>query len=141
MSNLFNISLKPDIDLISSALNYVYPSDDLIFSNASFSTKASTAYYLNKETYVNVHGVIRVSFDMRTLVMGTCYGKIFVNGLSVGTERSQGFGDYQTYTEDISVEVGDAVQIYTYHSDAGYYVDLINFNFYGVLSKSFLSIK
>ena len=44
---------------------------------------------------------------------GTIYSKVYINGIAVGAEKSTTGATYVlTYTEDITVNYGDLVQIY-----------------------------
>jgi len=80
---------------------------------------STTSYTKVKEiTFNEGDGNIRVKFDMRlTGGAGTAYGRIYVNGIAVGTEQSELGSTYVTYSEDISVETGDLVQLY--YKDSG----------------------
>ncbi len=40
------------------------------------------------------------------------YAKIYINDVAVGTERTDATQTYETYSEDLSVSVGDEVQLY-----------------------------
>jgi len=48
----------------------------------------------------------------------TAYGRIYVNGIAVGTERSTNSTTAITYTENISLNAGDKLQIYCKISNA-----------------------
>lgn len=128
---------KTVIDNILSTINYVYPSDDVLHTNASEQGLASLVYGKLKETFVNVDGIIRISFDLRTPDVVTCYGKIYINGVAVGIERSQSDNGWQTYTEDLLILRGDAIQIYVMHTDVGRWTYVQNLVLKGVLSTSF----
>jgi hypothetical protein len=71
----------------------------------------STTYVKLKEAIVLESGVINVAFKLTmTGGGGTAFGRIYVNGVAVGTERSTTTN--ATYTEDITVKRGDYIQIY-----------------------------
>lgn len=131
---------KAVIDLLSGAVNNVYPSDDVLHSNISEKYNNSATYQKVKETIVNANGFIRILFDLWTTETGTVYGKIYINGVSVGTERSQADNGATTYTQDLKIKRGDAVQIFAKHSDFGRLSHVSNFILKGVLTQSFTSI-
>ena len=58
---------------------------------------------------------LRVRFDLRKLspYSGDAYGRVYEDGVAVGTERITSSGSYVTYSEDIAGwDVGDEVRIY-----------------------------
>ena len=75
---------------------------------------ASATYELVKSIQVNKRGEIRVKFDLHVDVTydGTVSGQIYVNGVAVGTERSNSSHTYVEYSEDIDIVSGDFVQLY-----------------------------
>lgn len=73
-----------------------------------------------KEFVANGTGTIYTTFTLFNASGGTPYGRIYKNGVAVGTERS-GNG---TYTETISVATGDLVQLYIKQSRDDYYVQV-----------------
>ena len=80
----------------------------------------NTAVYGQKYKDIEVYrgGVVNAEF---TLYSGsfTAYGKIYVNDVAVGTERSVTGGATTTFNEDITISVGDNVQVYCYRSAGG----------------------
>ena len=106
------------------------PSDTLRISNDSEKTTTSTDYVKVKETIVGVGGRIRVKFDLKsTPDEDTAYARIYVNGVAVGTQRTEQAGNYTTFSEDIDVDIGDLVQIYAKNS-AGLTAYVKNFRIY-----------
>jgi hypothetical protein len=68
-----------------------------------------------KEILVFIDGWIRVSFEGTYTSSSSPSGgagRIYVNGVAIGAERSFPKDVWQTYTEDIHVSKGDLVQIY-----------------------------
>ena len=61
--------------------------------------------------YNNVDGIIRTSFLLDDDGSGSVAGQIYVNGIAVGVDHSE--ASVATYTDDISVETGDLIQLYT----------------------------
>ena len=74
------------------------------------------AYTKVKEILVGKGGRITVSFDLKR-VGNIAYGKVYINGIAVGTERTDNTASYVTFTEDFNVSIGDLVQLY-YHDTA-----------------------
>ena len=82
------------------ATKYAVASDSLKASSDAEATTAATTDTLVKEIQVGKPGEYRVSFDLYTSV-GTAYGRIYVNGVAVGSQRSTSSTTAVTYTEDI----------------------------------------
>ena len=67
---------------------------------------------------VGMSGTVRVGFNLAEDGSGTAYGRIYVNGVAVGTLRSitSMSTPYTKYTEDIPVSAGNEVAIYCWVS-------------------------
>ena len=80
-----------------------------------------TTYLKDKEiTFNEVSGDITVKFDLKDdNGAGGCYGKIYKNGVAVGTERQETNGNWTTYSENFSVATGNKIQLYTKYDNAG----------------------
>lgn len=104
---------------------YVVRGVKLSISSASNNLKASAdtersgpgnSYTLAKSIQYGLgSGTVRVSFDIRADSNGIsgCHGKIYINGVAVGTERSvMNSTEYITFTEDVTVKNGDFIQLY-----------------------------
>ncbi len=67
-----------------------------------------------KATCLHHGGTVTVTFDLYNGTGGsaTAYGRIYVNGVARGTLRSNNTGSYVTWSEDITVEIGDLIEIY-----------------------------
>lgn len=90
-------------------------------------TSTDTAVYGKKlkEIRVNLNGTIRVAFTMQqnTAVGNAVVAKIYVNGVARGIERGASNGSDAnpiTYTEDITINSGDLVQIFGYTKSASW---------------------
>lgn len=99
-------------------------SDNLKYSADTERTQSSTITYTkHKEIIIRKKGTIRVVFDLRgSDTTYTFYGRIYVNGVAAGTERlKQGAGatSYTTYSEDITIEAYDLVQLYIKNEATG----------------------
>ena len=77
-------------------------------------------------------GTLRIKFDMKPFATWTAYGRIYRNGVAVGTEQSRSVPPYQTFSEDISGwSIGDLIEIYVKgHSSEATYIR--NFRVYAV---------
>lgn len=74
----------------------------------------TTTYTKVKEVRVGDAGTITVDFTLKNTVFGgTQYGRIYKNGVAVGTERSVGGTTTTTFSENITVAVGDLIQLYS----------------------------
>jgi 2-phospho-L-lactate guanylyltransferase (CobY/MobA/RfbA family) len=89
---------------------------DTILSADSQRTGANTAYSKVKEIQVYYGGTINVYFELMTADASyPAYGRIYKNGVAVGTERVCSVaGSYVSYDEDISVQKDDLLQLYTH---------------------------
>ena len=105
---------QTEIQILKEPATEVFASDNLRDSaNTPDGVVPPTAYTKVKEILFNeVDGEIRVSFQMDTQGSSNSRGKIYINGIAVGTEQSEGTPGYQTYVEDFSVEQGDLIQLY-----------------------------
>ncbi len=89
-------------------------------SNTAFTSPTNTTASTKKKAFearVGVGGVVTVSFSMAASHNSASYytyGQIHVNGVAVGTLRTATLLSYTTFTENITVNAGDLVQIYIY---------------------------
>lgn len=74
----------------------------------SYTSSYSEAYRLT----VPRDGVISTKMFLKSSLFSV-YARIYVNGSPVGTERTTSSATYQEYDENITVEAGDLLQIYT----------------------------
>jgi len=95
----------------------------IIHSNNTQVTTNSLTYVKKKEIILSDGGedgqAFSIVFDIKTLNGAhTYYGRIYVNGTAVGTERSGNQTAFQTYTETITgLNVGDKIQLYLKNSN------------------------
>jgi hypothetical protein len=86
-----------------------------ILAKAADTTRAviQAAYTKLKEIQVDRTGSYRVEFDIRnTTGGGSTFGRVYINGVAAGTERSNATTGFLTYSEDFSLTANDLVQIY-----------------------------
>lgn len=108
-------------DLDSKVSNGLFctASDVVRSSSGSAVTQTGTAYVKKKEIIASKTGTIRVGFTLqRTVGTGTVFGRVYINDIAVGTERSVASADMSMFFEDIAVKAGDRVQIYAKTSAA-----------------------
>ena len=99
-------------------------SDDLRDSNDSIEAIPGTPYTKIKDIGPVPDGVLdgalRIKFAINETSTGTSYGRIYRNGVAVGTARSVTSDTYTTYSEDISGwHEGDTIELWGYHSLSG----------------------
>ncbi len=86
--------------------------DNVVYSDLT-SVYVGTTYTKIKAAKVFMDGVYRVTFRLRTgLTEYAAYGRIYVNGIAVGIERSTNSGDFVAFTEDITLNRNDSAQLW-----------------------------
>ena len=94
--------------------------DWVIHENNTLRQRWPNTYDKVKEIKVGQVGVYRVRFTIKESGAGSAgivYGKIYVNGTTYGTERSNTTTTPAVYSEDVTTTaVGDLIQIYSYSS-------------------------
>jgi len=118
-------TLSADVDYIAG---------DILIASADTEREVngSFAYAKKKEIAIVDKGQLRIKFDLRMRPDGgVAYGRIYVNGIAVGTERTTTSETYITYSEDISGLVrGDLVQLYVKAILASGWSNIKNFRLY-----------
>ena len=78
------------------------------------STSNSPTTYVKVDEFKVAHaGIYRVTFNLKSVSGRQAYGRIYVDGVAVGTERSTASLTYETQaTEDITVDAGVLIQLY-----------------------------
>lgn len=105
-------------------------SDNLKTSSDAEAGTTETSYTKLKEIKVRQRGIIRIKFDVKTLHAGDLgYGQIYINGVAAGTQRTNNTTTYSTFSEDLTVVVGDLIQLYL-KGTAGYESRCQNFRLY-----------
>lgn len=111
----------------AASANLRHSNDATINSYASVYTKHKTDTFAN-----GISGTLRISFSLSTENAGmTAYGRVYKNGVAIGTEQSTVtvFPSGETKTEDINVGVlapGDTIELWA-HGDGSYRVYVSNF--------------
>ena len=126
-------NIKKDVNIFGVVGN-VTPSSQFtagtfsIAFNGSPAYTSSVSYVKLRESRVKRSGVVTVAFDIASSTGGTAFGRIYVNGVAVGTERSRTTTTCGMFTQDINVIAEDLVQIYMKISSAPYTATLCTFN-------------
>jgi hypothetical protein len=82
-------------------------------------TSTSDTYEKKKEIACPRSGTLRISFDLKSSNLQSVYGRIYRNGVAVGTEQSTAITSYTTYSQDISGwSHNDLIQLYVRRSGA-----------------------
>jgi hypothetical protein len=86
----------------------------LVSSDTSRLNTVGETYAKAKEIVVTLGGTYRVKYAATQNGVGHNFSRIYVNGVAVGVEHISGDGEWITYTEDITVPAGAAIQIYAH---------------------------
>lgn len=121
-----------------SAASWGAVSSVTLVAGTTLLCSADTERYSESQTYTKLKeivistgsGVITVSFDLKGSGGDNAYGRIYRNGVAVGTERQRQSTAYETFSENISVANGDLIQLYF---KAAYYGYVMNFRISGFL--------
>ena len=107
--------------------------DSLMCANdAEYTGTTTTSYVKKKEIQIDKNAVsLRVKFDLFDTSSGLAYGKIYLNGVATGTERSNNSQVYVTYSQDFTGPFfpGDLFQLYL-KDDGGPEAHCKNFRIY-----------
>ncbi len=95
--------------------------DNTLLAETSSDTCGSNSPLQVREMRINnLGGTIRVKFDLASGATGaTVYAQIYKNNVAVGTLRSNSsYNSYITYSDDITVNAGDRIELYSYTSNS-----------------------
>lgn len=129
----FTAAVDHDHDGVNSKTVVLgYEAGDFLIASADTENNLSnTSYEKKKEILIARGGVLRIKFDLRSPGLDI-YGRIYRNGVAVGTEQIQSSGTYATFSEDISEwSAGDLLQLYV-KVDGGTNNEYKNFRLYNV---------
>jgi hypothetical protein len=106
-----------------------------------------TSFTLVKEIQVYLSGNYRIKFDLKrgTDDIGppVAHGRIYKNGVALGTDQTNSTNTYQTFSEDLDFDADDKIQLYYYSSDGGSanrQAITRNFRLYGTITSTADSI-
>jgi hypothetical protein len=103
-------------NIASANLLNLYPV--LAASNATVNV-TTDAYAKVKEIVAGRGGTVIVAFNLSSAGTDTVYGRIYVNGVAVGTERSDNSGVAVWFLESITIVRGDLIQLYCKRTTSG----------------------
>jgi len=100
-------------------------------NDTEYSTPLESYTEIKRFTFLQ-DGAYRFTFDLRiSTIPGTAYGRIYRNGVAVGTEQSNATASYITKNEDISGwSAGDLCSLYVKSSSSPKNVYARNFRVY-----------
>jgi len=104
----------------------------------------NTSFTKFKEFIVNRSGTIRTKFDLKEpLGSQTVHGRVYVDGEAFGTDHSTTSASYVNFTDDITIGLGQRVQLYIYTEGAGNAVYTRNFRLYwtDVVASSTITVN
>ena len=115
---------------------HITASDNIKVSDDSPATSTSGTYEKVKEIRILTTGSLRTKFDLIS-DPGTANAQavIYINGVSVGTERFDNNGSYDTWTEDFNIDYNDLIQLYL-KTGGGTSSTIKNFRLYWDMSSS-----
>jgi hypothetical protein len=122
-------------------LNAYTPSDAVLTSNDAVKILTTTVYQKAKEMKIisNVYPDSRFRFKFDLAVSGAggpiAYGRIYKNGVAIGTEWGEGASVWTTMTEDINIgnwQVDDTIELWLKTDVAGRNADCRNFRLCGI---------
>ena len=119
----------------SSTAPYAAGTTEYLISYGDTEDVTSTSSYVKyKEIVLTRDGQLRIDFDIKVASGGTYYGRVYRNGVAVGTEQSGGDTTYATKTEDISGwSAGDLCQLYVKEATGAKNVTYRNFRIYATI--------
>lgn len=128
---------------VDNAVPKIYSASDTLVSSADTErTTASGSFTKGKEIVIGGGGTLRIKFDLKTNGSGgTAHGRIYINGVAVGTDQTNATGTYSTLSQDISsIKGGDLIQLY-YYIDSGTGALIRNFRLYGTVVSNGYTIN
>ena len=101
-------------------LNIEYIVSDTLRASADTQQATTSDSYVKKKDITIKHGgTLRIKFDLKSTNTDGAYGRIYVNGVAIGTERITFSTTYATYSEDIGgFNTDDEVQLYIRRNSA-----------------------
>lgn len=114
---------------LPASVYYATASNNLKLSADTERSKATSGLTLIKSIRPSFGGVVRITHDMKgNSGSSQVESRIYLNGVATGTSRTYTGTTYQSYSEDITINPGDQVQLY-YAGDTGFGVSCFVRNF------------
>lgn len=97
-----------------SEIGYIFTSGtDPVNSIGSSGSTIQSSYTKGMDVYCPGIGIAQIRFGIFNSLNGqTVFGKIYINGLAVGTERSHNTNTIAYFTENLDVNLGDNVEVW-----------------------------
>jgi uncharacterized protein YxeA len=141
----FYINSDGEIGIRAREIIYAYDStgtDNILVHTTASGTQISTTYYkvqtITLGSYLEDGKELNISFEIASSnAMYNAYGRIYRNGVAVGTEQIRADVTYQTFTEKISGwDAGDTIELWVKNgSGSPEYTAYRNFKVIGTLTE------
>jgi len=116
--------------------------DYLQHANDGENFTGNTSYTKTHELITGFAGPLRIKFDLKSSNgADQVSGRIYLNGIAVGTERTTTSGTYVTYSEDILVSSGDLIQVYCKQTSGTALAYVTNLRIYSAEPATFTTIS
>lgn len=112
-----------------NALRPVYATETLRLSADTERTVTNTSFVKVKAILIGVSGLVRVKFDQQTWGYSDHNGRVYKNGLAIGTLRSSAQG-WITFSEDFQASGGDVFELWAKGTTSSGGIILRNFRVY-----------
>jgi hypothetical protein len=120
----------------------------VLISNAAQKTTTSSSYIKLKEIIIGANcnnvGSMTILFDLwRSAGAMYAFGKIYYNGVAIGTERTNANSSPTNYSEDFSfttLKAGDKIQLYGRNTDGTGTTAVQNFNIQAIQNILYNSV-
>lgn len=113
---------------------------DILHSNDDEVSTQLTAYTKLKEIISPVADDLSIHFATKNSGLGIAYGRIYINDVAQGTERTNSFAEtWDEWTETITVAEGDLIQLYIYISQAENTAYAKDFRILGKITREFFN--
>ena len=116
-----------------SRVAYVVSDNFRVAADAEQTEGPNDTWVKKKEVVITKGGTITIKFDLKKVLTGgggDVKGRIYIDGVAVGTERATSSTSYVTYSEDIAVKPNEKIQLYLFSTTGGGTANAINFRFY-----------
>jgi len=101
------VEQKMMADSTSQSTHYAYAN-----ARETYTIVDITSYTKVVDFKVSRDGIVNVTFDLRSTTFNDAFGRIYVDGVDVGTIRNNPTDTFVNYKEDITVTRGQSVQLY-----------------------------
>lgn len=95
--------------------NVIHSHDAEVYTSSVYCVKIKE---ITISSLYKTPSTLRISFEMKRAGdgVGAAHGQIYKNGSSFGTIQSNSFGSYATFTEDLSFEEGDTLELWIWQT-------------------------